>query len=133
MFLEMEKNVKTKPILKFQEVKEKHQLMTTRESLKEEMTRKHVEMKKKSMRKNVSSKKKSVWNSQKPQSYPLNKMRTLLKTKLMLNKKTTKELRNNQESNMAAKKLVLLVPQAPVELVLEFMVVPKAKEGIKLN
>merc|ERR1712156_305744 len=92
--------------------------------------------KKKSMRKNLSSKKKSVWNSQKPQSYPLNKeVRTLLKTKLMLNKRTTKELRKNQESNMAAKKLVL-VPQpvaeavkaeaAPVELVLEFTVVTKA-------
>merc|ERR1712117_651139 len=95
-----------------------------------EMTRKHVKKKKKSMRKSVSSKKTSVWNSQKPQSYPLNKkVRTLLKTKLMLNKRTTKELRKNQESNMAAKKL----EAAPVELVLEFTVVTKAKEGIKLN
>merc|ERR1719510_1201316 len=97
------------------------------------------------MRKNVSSKKKSVWNSQKPPSYPLNKkLETSLKTKLMLNKKTTKELRNKQESNMAVKELVLLVPQtaaeankaevAPVELVLEFMAVTKeAEEGIKLN
>merc|ERR1712036_9365 len=93
----------------------------------------------------VSSKKKSVWNSQKPPSYLLNKKaETLLKTKLMLNKKTTKELRNKQESNMAVKELVLLVPQpaaeankaeaAPVELVLEFMVLTKeAEEGIKLN
>merc|ERR1712156_336105 len=86
--------------------------------------------KKKSMRKNLSSKKKSVWNSQQPQSYPLNKeVKTLLKTKLMLNKRTTKELRKNQESNMAAKKLFLV----PVELVLEFTLVTKAKEGIKVN